>query len=114
MESINVPEHAKNKADAMKLLAFMMRPDVQTKINELEQQIPANQDAKTPENRFLEAGEALLKQAAHTTQFLDRDTSEDLATVAMKGFQEFMVKPDRINRILAEIERARQRIYGKL
>ena len=114
MESINVPERAKNKADAMKLLAFMMRPDVQTKVNEFEQQIPANQNAKTPENRFLEAGEALLKQTAHTTQFLDRDTSEDLATVAMKGFQEFMVKPDRLGRILTDIERARQRIYGKL
>ena len=30
----------------------------------------------------------------------------------MKGFQEFMVKPERVDEILGRIERARQRIYG--
>jgi multiple sugar transport system substrate-binding protein len=114
MESINIPANAKNKADAMKLLAFVMRADVQTKINQFEQQIPANQEAKTPDSRFLQAGEALLRSAAHTTQFLDRDTSEDLANVAMRGFEEFMVHPDRIDHILQQIERARERIYGKI
>jgi len=29
----------------------------------------------------------------------------------MKGFQEFMVRPDRLNQILEDIERTRQRIY---
>ena len=56
----------------------------------------------------------MLNSAADLTQFLDRDTSEDLATIAMKGFQEFMVRPARLDRILDGIERARQRIYGPL
>ena len=30
----------------------------------------------------------------------------------MKGFQDFMMYPDRIDSVLATIERARQRIYG--
>jgi len=30
----------------------------------------------------------------------------------MKGFQEFMMYPDRVDAVLATIERARQRIYG--
>jgi hypothetical protein len=30
----------------------------------------------------------------------------------MKGFQEFMLRPDRLEAILATIERARARIYG--
>jgi multiple sugar transport system substrate-binding protein len=29
----------------------------------------------------------------------------------MEGFQEFMVKPDNLDRILAKLERARGRIY---
>ena len=29
----------------------------------------------------------------------------------MKGFQEFMIKPDRLDAVLAGIERARRRIY---
>jgi multiple sugar transport system substrate-binding protein len=114
MESINIPAHAANIADAKKFLAFMMRADVQTKVNELERQIPANHDSSVADDRFLKAGQTLLNGATNITQFLDRDTSEDLATIAMKGFQEFMVRPDRINTILATIEKARTRIYGPL
>ena len=114
MESINIPAKAKNIEDAKKFLAFVARADVQTKINELEKQIPANHDSQVSDDRFLQAGQKLLNSAANITQFLDRDTSEDLATIAMKGFQEFMVKPDRIDSILATIEKARTRIYGPL
>ena len=32
----------------------------------------------------------------------------------MKGFQEFMLQPQRLPAILATIERARERIYGPL
>jgi len=112
IESINIPAGAKNKADAMKLLAFMMRADVQTTVNKTLRQLPTNTEAQVSADRFLKAGAAQLDRAAHLTQFLDRDTSEDLATVAMKGFQEFMVKPDRLDAVLANIERARKRIYA--
>ncbi len=112
IESINIPAGAKNKPDAMKLLAFMMRADVQTAVNKTLRQLPTNTKATVSEDRFLKAGAAQLDRAAHLTQFLDRDTSEDLATVAMKGFQEFMVKPDRLDAVLANIERARKRIYA--
>ncbi len=112
IESINIPAGAKNKADAMKLLAFMMRADVQTAVNKTLRQLPTNTQAQVSDDRFLKAGAAQLDAAAHLTQFLDRDTSEDLATVAMKGFQEFMVKPERLDAVLATIERARKRIYA--
>jgi multiple sugar transport system substrate-binding protein len=114
MESIHIPAQAKNQEDARKFLAFMMRADVQTEINRLEHQIPANKESSVSDDRFLQAGQKLLNGAANLTQFLDRDTSEDLATVAMKGFQEFLVKPDRLDKILADVERARKRIYGPL
>ena len=112
IESINIPAGAKNKPDAMKLLAFMMRADVQTTVNKTLRQLPTNTKATVSDDRFLKAGAAQLDRAAHLTQFLDRDTSEDLATVAMKGFQEFMVKPERLDAVLATIERARKRIYA--
>ena len=111
-ESIHIPAGAKNKPDAMKFLAFMMRADVQAMVNDAERQLPANGTAAVADDRFLKAGDTQLKAAAHLTQFLDRDTSEDLATVAMKGFQEFMVKPDRLDSVLSGIERARKRIYA--
>ncbi len=114
MQSVHIPTGAKNKDDARKMLAFMMRADVQAEVNRDFKQIPANKEAAVPDDRFLQAGKKLLASAAYLTQFLDRDTSEDLANVAMKGFQEFMVKPGRLDSVLANIERARARIYGSL
>jgi multiple sugar transport system substrate-binding protein len=36
-----------------------------------------------------------------------------MAKIGMKGFQEFMVKPDRLDKILERIEKGRKRIYKK-
>lgn len=112
MDSVSVPQGAKNKAGAMKFLAFMMQPDVQTMINRYEKQIPANEQAQVIDDRFLVEGRKLLEATPDHAQFFDRDTNEALATLAMKGFQEFMVQPARLDHILADIERARLRIYA--
>ncbi len=111
MDSVSIPKGAANQAGAMKFLAFMMQPDVQTLINKYEMQIPANGQAQVVDDRFLIAGRKLLADTPDHAQFFDRDTNEALATLAMKGFQEFMVVPSRLHRILADIDRARLRIY---
>lgn len=112
MNSVHIPARARNKEDAREFLAFVTRKDVQEQINEALLQVPVRRDAKIADDRFLAIGRELLEQADALTQYFDRDTSEELATVAMKGFQEFMVRPDRLDDILADIERTRQRIYG--
>ena len=40
-----------------------------------------------------------------TVQFWDRDANPDMAGAAMEGFQEFMVKPDREDKIRARLEK---------
>jgi multiple sugar transport system substrate-binding protein len=70
-----------------------------------------NQAAAIADDRFLRMGKELLERADGLAQFFDRDTSEDLATIAMKGFQEFMVNPERRDKVIDDIERARKRIY---
>jgi multiple sugar transport system substrate-binding protein len=112
MNSVHIPARARNKLAARKFLAFVARPEVQESINYALLQIPVAREAKVADDRFLAAGQQLLDRADALTQFFDRDTSEDLATLAMKGFQEFMVEPDRLDDILGRIERARQRVYG--
>jgi multiple sugar transport system substrate-binding protein len=112
MNSVHIPASARNKEDARKFLAFVGRADVQERINRALLQLPVNREAAIAEDRFLHAGKELLEGADALAQFFDRETSEDLANVAMKGFQEFMVNPERRDRILETIERARQRIYG--
>ena len=111
MNSLHIPARAKNKADARIFLDYVMRADVQERISAATLTIPVNAKSAVAEDRFLQKGRELLAEAEGLMQYFDRDTSEDLATVAMKGFQEFMIDPDRLEAVLESIERARKRIY---
>ena len=114
MNTVHVPARAVNKEEARRFLRFVMRADVQEALNKAMLQLPVNTDAAVADDRFLRQGRDLLNHAERLSQYFDRDTSEDLATIAMKGFQEFMLQPQRLPAILATIERARERIYGPL
>ena len=113
MNSIHIPARARNKADARRFLAYVLRAEVQEALNRQLMLIPVNAAAAVADDRFLRAGAALLAEAERLAQYYDRDTSEDLATVAMKGFQEFMLRPERLEQVLQAIERARLRIYAR-
>lgn len=114
VNTLMIPAKARNKADARRFLAFAMRADIQEALNKATLQIPVNLGAAVGNDRFIVKGRELLAQADGLAQYFDRDTSEDLASIAMKGFQEFMLRPERLDSILATIERARLRIYGAL
>ena len=87
----------RNKEDARRFLAYVLRADVQERINRALLLLPLNQKAAVADDRFLRKGQALLSSAEALSQYFDRDTNEDLATIAMKGFQEFMINPDRLD-----------------
>jgi len=44
-------------------------------------------------------------------QFFDRDAPAEMAKAGMEGLQEFMVKPDNLDKILARLDKAAARIY---
>ena len=112
VNTVHVPAGARNKSEARRFLAFVGRADVQEALNKGMLQLPTHLQATPAPDRFLVKGRALLASADGLAQYFDRDTSEDLANVAMKGFQEFMLRPERLESILVTIERARARIYG--
>lgn len=76
-------------------------------------QLPVNSAASVDDDQFLKQGFEMLSSnsAGGVAQFFDRDAPAEMAKVAMEGFQEFMVKPDNLDRILGKLERARGRIY---
>ncbi|RBO82725.1 ABC transporter substrate-binding protein [Marinomonas aquiplantarum] len=111
MDTIHIPSKAANKADARKFLEFMSRADNQTLVNAALIQIPPNVNAQAPDNYFLNKGVDMLNNASGTAQFYDRDTEPSMAQEGMKGFQEFMVKPERLDAILKRLERARKRAF---
>ncbi|MCY4447161.1 MAG: extracellular solute-binding protein [Rhodobacteraceae bacterium] len=111
-DTVHIPANAKNKENAKKFLAYIARADVQTQINQTLGQLPINSGSSITSDKFLEAGFSMLSAAdGGIAQFFDRDAPAEMAQAGMQGFQEFMVKPDRLDAILDRLEKARQRIY---
>ncbi len=111
-DTVHIPSNAQNKENARKFLAYIARADVQTQINATLGQLPINSGSEVADDKFLEAGFAMLSAAdGGIAQFFDRDAPAEMAAEGMQGFQEFMVKPDRLDDILERLEKARQRIY---
>lgn len=111
MDTLHIPSKAENKEDARKFLEFVARAENQALINEMMLQIPTNNEASVKDDPFLNKGVAMLNSAAGTAQFYDRDTDPAMAKEGMKGFQQFMVHPDRIDKILEQLEKTRQRTF---
>ncbi|NRB19142.1 MAG: extracellular solute-binding protein [Rhodobacteraceae bacterium] len=111
-DTLHIPANASNKEDARKFLAFLATADAQTKINETLGQLPIHKDATVGDDKFLQAGYAMLSATdGGIAQFFDRDAPAEMAKIGMEGFQEFMVKPERLDAILARLEKTRQRVY---
>ncbi len=112
-DSMHIPARAKNKKDARRFLAFLGRADVQKIIADASGMLSTNNQSPPPTDEFLKIGFKVLSESAGLAQFYDRDTPPEMAKEGMKGFQEFMVKPDREKQIRQRIERARKRIFKK-
>ena len=110
VDTIHIPAKAKNKAGARKFLEFVAKPETQEVIAAGIKNLPANQDAKAPADPFLEAGAKLLANAK-AAQFYDRDTNPEMATEGMKGFQEFMAYPSRVDNILQRLDKIEERVF---
>ncbi len=110
-DTLHIPANAKNKEDAKKFLAYLADAEVQSKINATLGQLPVNNQSTVPDDPFLSQGFEMLSNAYALAQFYDRDAVAEMAKAGMEGFQEFMVKPDRRDKILERLEKIRARAY---
>ena len=110
-DTLHIPANAKNKEDAKKFLAYLADAEVQSKINATLGQLPVNNQSTVPDDPFLSQGFEMLSNAYALAQFYDRDAVAEMAKAGMEGFQEFMVKPDRGDKILERLEKIRARAY---
>ena len=110
-----IPSGAKNKDAAKAFLKFVVSAENQTLINNGDNlgQLPVNANSSVDDDKFLQEGFAMLSSNSPggVAQFFDRDAPAEMAKVAMEGFQEFMVKPDNLDKILDRLDRAAKRIY---
>lgn len=106
-----IPSKAKNKEDARKFLAFIARPEIQSDWNKTIGQLPPNKNAEVGDDKFIRQGFETVSTAAGLAQFYDRDAPAEMAKAGMEGFQEFMIKPDRLDAILKRLDKVQERVY---
>lgn len=112
-DTVHIPSGASNVEDAKTFLAYLAGAEAQTKINAAMGQLPINKDASVAaDDPFISAGFELLSTTpGGIAQFFDRDAPAEMAKLGMEGFQQFMIQPDQLDKILERLEKARQRIY---
>lgn len=111
-DTIHITAGAKNVDDAKTFLAYVASADVQTKLNAALGQLPTNKNSTVPvDDPFLVAGFETLSTAYALAQFFDRDAPAEMAKAGMEGFQEFMVKSERLDAILERLEKVRAQAY---
>ena len=114
-DTFHIPSGATNPEAAKAFLRYVTSPEVQTRINQPDAlgQLPVNSESSVADDKFLKAGFETLSSNSPggIAQFFDRDAPAEMAKVAMEGFQRFMVRPDDLDMVLDQLEKARQRIY---
>lgn len=111
LNSIHVPKNAKNKENARDFLAYFYKPENLSAFLETESAVPPRNDCPPSKDPLVNAAVESLKTVEGSAQYYDRDTDPDMAQEGLKGFQEFMAKPDRRDQILERLEGTRKRIF---
>lgn len=111
LNSIHVPKNGKNKQGARDFLAYFYKPENLGAFVEAESGVPPRSDCPPSKDPLVNQAVESLKTVAGSSQYYDRDTDPDMAQEGLKGFQQFMVKPERRDQILEHLEATRKRIF---
>ena len=114
VESLHIPSKAKNKADAHAFLAFVQTPENGAKLAAGLGSLSANSKSPEPEDPISKIGfQILANTKGGIAQFYDRDMTKEMADEGMKGMQQFISDPSKLDEVLAQLEQTRKRIYKK-
>lgn len=114
VESLHMPSKAKNKADAHTFLAFVETPEIGGQLAKGLGSLSANSKSPEPEDPISKIGfQILANTKGGIAQFYDRDMTKEMADEGMKGMQQFVSDPSKLDEVLAQLEQTRKRIYKK-
>ena len=97
---------------AKKFLAFLGSKEVQEYYAKNLKRLPINTEVDTSSfDDAAKKGMKMLGSADYVAQFYDRDTTPEMAEKGMAAFAEFMTNPEKIDAILAQLEKDRALIF---
>lgn len=111
INGVGIPKGAKNKELALKFLAFLAEPANLEAFAKGGAVVPARTDIAIDKNDFASVQMEQVRNSVGSSQFYDRDTDPEMAQAGMKGFQEFLARPDREDAILERLEATSKRIF---
>ncbi|MGC8903283.1 MAG: ABC transporter substrate-binding protein [Fervidobacterium sp.] len=111
IDGFMMPANAKNKKGAIEFLKFIASEEAQRKFATDLGRLAANVKV-TPPDDHAKKGFQMILQSAGVSQFYDRDTNPEMATVGMNAMVEFLTRPNDVTKILQNLESSRKKIYG--
>ena len=108
-----IPVNAKHKQAAKKFMAFLATKEAQEMFCKPLGRLAANINVPVP-NEDAERGLSMVKGASFAAQFYDRDAPEEMAAKGMNAIIDIMATPDKMDDILAALDKERERIYEEL
>lgn len=113
VDSVHIPARAPNPELAREFLAYFYAPENLKEYIEPDGNPPARTDVDLTSDPLIAMATNALKTVDGTSQYFDRDANPDVAQAGLKGFQEFMAHPERVDQVLSRIEHARKRAYRR-
>lgn len=111
VNGVGIPSGAKNKELAKRFLKFLAEPENNKEFAKGGAVLPSRIDVTIDDDPYAAEQLAHARNAKGSSQFYDRDTDPDMAQIGMRGFQEFLAEPQRVDAILERLESTRKRIF---
>jgi multiple sugar transport system substrate-binding protein len=100
--------------DAHAFLAFVETPEIGAQLATGLGSLSANSKSPEPADPISKIGfQILANTKGGIAQFYDRDMTKEMADEGMKGMQQFVSDPSKLDDVLAQLEQTRKRIYKK-
>lgn len=110
IDGLMIPKNARNKGPAKDFLRFIASVEAQEYFAVQLGRLAANRHVPAPD-ADAQRGLDMILASDGVMQFYDRDTDPEMADRGMNAFVELMMFPDRLQNILRNLERERQRIF---
>ncbi|BHH85575.1 ABC transporter substrate-binding protein [Desulforhopalus sp. 52FAK] len=112
MDVFMIAKSSKKIKEAEMFIQYIAQADVQSKLNEALGYLPPNKKGTASSDMFIQAGEALLKEAEGVSQYFDRDTIPAFDKIVVPLLADFLETGD-IQAVTENLEKAKKQVFKK-